>query len=44
MYLRIGSRVCGPPIYDASFGTVDFFVVFDLQEMAPKYRGMFLGS
>ena len=44
MYLRIGSRVCGPPIYDAAFGTVDFFVVFDLQQMAPKYREMFLGS
>lgn len=42
MYLRIGSRVCGPPIYDASFGTADFFVLFDLQEMSPKYRQMFL--
>jgi putative hemolysin len=43
MYLRIGSRVCGPPIYDASFGTVDFFVMFDLQAMDRKYRQMFLG-
>ena len=42
MYLRIGSRVCGPPIYDAAFGTVDFLVIFDLQEMTPKYRQMFL--
>jgi putative hemolysin len=42
MYLRIGSRVCGPPMYDDSFGTVDFFVLFDLQEMSPKYRQMFL--
>lgn len=42
MYLRIGSRVCGPPVYDAAFGTVDFFVVFDLQEINPKYREMFL--
>jgi len=44
MYLRIGSRVCGPPIYDAAFGTVDFFVVFDVEEMNPKYREMFLGN
>ncbi len=44
MYLRIGSRVCGPPAYDAAFGTVDFFVVFDLEEMDPKYRKMFLGD
>lgn len=42
MYLRIGSRVCGPPIYDEAFGTVDFFVVFDLAEMDAKYRRMFL--
>lgn len=44
MYLRIGSRVCGPPTYDAAFGTVDFFVVFDLQEMGAKYRQMFFGD
>ena len=44
MYLHIGSRVCGPPTYDEQFGTVDFFVVFDLQEMNPKYREMFLES
>ncbi len=44
MYLRIGSRVCGPPIYDEAFGTVDFFVIFDLFEMEPKYRRMFLDS
>ncbi len=44
MYLRIGSRVCGAPIYDEEFGTVDFFVIFDLLEMDPKYRRMFLDS
>ena len=44
MYLRIGSRVCGPPTYDAAFGTVDFFVVFDLHEMDEKYRQIFLGD
>lgn len=42
MYLRVGARVCGRPAYDAEFGTVDFFVVFDLEAMAPKYRRMFL--
>lgn len=44
MYLRVGSRVCGPPIYDEQFGTVDFFVIFDLQGMDPKYQRMFLGD
>ena len=42
MYLRIGARVCGRPAYDDEFGTVDFFVVFDLEAMAPKYRRLFL--
>lgn len=44
MYLRIGSRVCGPPTYDEQFGTVDFFVIFDLPAMDPKYQRMFLES
>jgi putative hemolysin len=41
MYLRIGAKVCGPPMIDHAFGTIDFFVVFDLTEMTPKYRKMF---
>lgn len=43
MYLRMGARVCGRPTYDADFRSVDFFIVFDLQAMEPKYRQMFLG-
>lgn len=42
MYLRVGARVCGRPIFDTIFGTVDFFVVFDLEAMEPKYRRLFL--
>jgi putative hemolysin len=42
MYLRIGARVCGRPAYDEEFGTMDFFVVFDLEAMEPKYRRLFL--
>lgn len=41
MYLRIGARVCGPPMIDPEFGTIDFFVVFDVAEMTEKYRRMF---
>ncbi len=41
MYLRLGARVCGPPMVDREFGTLDFFVVFDLMEMSQKYKGMF---
>ena len=41
MYLRIGARVCGPPMIDREFGTIDFFVVFDVAEMTAKYRRIF---
>lgn len=41
MYLRIGARVCGPPMIDSEFGTIDFFVVFDVEEMTEKYRKVF---
>lgn len=41
MYLRLGARVCGPPMIDHEFGTIDFFVVFDVRSMNEKYRRMF---
>lgn len=43
MYLRLGARVCGAPMIDHSFGTIDFFVLFDLEAMNAKYKRMFLG-
>lgn len=43
MYLRIGARVCGPPTIDREFGTIDFFVVLDVNEVSEKYRRMFSG-
>lgn len=41
MYLRLGARVCGPPMIDHEFGTIDFFVIFDVRAMNEKYRKMF---
>ena len=41
MYLRLGAKVCGPPMYDAEFGSADFFVLFDLAEMNERYRRIF---
>jgi len=41
MYLRIGARVCGPPMIDREFGTIDFFVVFDVAALSSKSRRMF---
>ena len=44
MYLRIGARVCGPPMIDRDFGTIDFFVVCDTHLIGEKYRRMFFGG
>lgn len=44
MYLKIGVKICGAPAIDREFGTIDFFVLFDLQEMSEKYQKMFFGS
>lgn len=41
MYLRIGAHVCGPPMMDHDFGTIDFFVVCDVEKIGEKYRRMF---
>lgn len=43
MYLRIGAKVCGPPVIDREFGTIDFFVVFDIENLNNRYRRMFFG-
>ncbi len=40
-YLRIGAKVCSPPMVDSEFGTIDFFVLFDSQKINEKYRKMF---
>lgn len=34
-YLRYGAKVCGPPVIDRQFGTVDFFMLLDVQQLAP---------
>jgi putative hemolysin len=41
MYLRLGAKVCGPPTIDEEFGTIDFFVVCDTEQVPEKYRKMF---
>jgi len=44
MYLKIGAKICGKPIVDHDFGTIDFFVIFDIQALNEKYRRMFFGE
>jgi len=43
IYLRYGARVCGPPAIDRLFKTIDFFVVFDIDEMNDQTRRAFFG-
>jgi putative hemolysin len=40
MYLRLGARVCGPPMIDREFGTIDFFVVLDVRSINERFRRM----
>jgi len=44
IYLRFGARVCGPPAIDRLFKTIDFFVLFDIQEMSAQWRKAFFGD
>ena len=34
-YLRLGALLCGPPALDRAFGTVDFFMLLDLENLPP---------
>lgn len=41
-YLRLGASVCGPPAWDADFGTVDFLMMLPLATMTPRFRARLL--
>jgi putative hemolysin len=43
-YLRIGAKVCGEPVIDRQFKTIDFFVIFDKETIDEKYFEMFFGQ
>jgi putative hemolysin len=40
-YLRIGAKVCGEPVIDRQFKTIDFFVIVDVDAMEERYYKMF---
>src|SRR5690242_3986715 len=40
IYMRYGARVCSPPALDRDFGTVDFFVLCDVEAMDARSRKM----
>lgn len=41
IYLRFGGKICGPPVIDRAFGTIDFFMLFDVMAMEERSRKMF---
>ncbi|MEU4428384.1 GNAT family N-acyltransferase [Actinoplanes sp. NPDC024001] len=43
-YLRLGSWVCGEPAYDPDFACADFYVLFSMDRLDPRYRRHFLGA
>jgi putative hemolysin len=36
-YLRLGVGVCGEPLLDEEFGTIDFLILLDLKKLPEKY-------
>ena len=44
IYLRFGARVCSPPAIDRLFKTIDFLVLFDIEEMGEQWRKVFFGA
>ena len=43
-YLRIGAKICGEPVIDRQFKTIDFFVIFDVTTIAERYYKMFFSQ
>ncbi|WP_122981125.1 GNAT family N-acetyltransferase [Actinoplanes teichomyceticus] len=43
-YLRLGSWVCGEPAFDPAFACADFYVLFSMDRLDPRYRRHFLGA
>ncbi|HEX8247067.1 MAG TPA: GNAT family N-acyltransferase [Pyrinomonadaceae bacterium] len=43
-YLRIGAKICGEPVIDRHFKTIDFFVIFDATTIEPRYYQMFFSQ
>ena len=41
IYLRHGAKVCGPPAIDREFKTIDFLVLFDVDQMDQKMFEIF---
>lgn len=36
-YLRLGGSICGEPVLDKEFGTIDFFIMVDINKVPERY-------
>jgi len=36
-YLRLGAFICGEPVLDREFGTIDFFILVDINRVPDRY-------
>ena len=37
-YIGLGTKVCSPPARDREFGTIDYFILLDVEGVAPETR------
>ena len=40
-YLRLGGMICGEPAFDKDFGTIDFFILVDIETVPDRYKEHF---
>jgi putative hemolysin len=40
-YLRLGAMICGDPALDKEFGTIDFFILIDINKIPARYKRHF---
>ena len=43
IYLRHGAKICGPPVIDRQFKTIDFLVIFDVEAMDERMFRTYFG-
>ncbi|MDO8275660.1 MAG: ornithine-acyl-ACP acyltransferase, partial [Serpentinimonas sp.] len=43
-YLRLGTRVLGPPAWDPDFNSADLPMMMRLADLPPRYRKHWLGA
>ena len=40
-YLRLGAKICGDPVLDQEFGTIDFLIILDTSSLPERYMRHF---